>query len=69
MELEVDFSQLFINVAVNSKANNCKPKIHISIFLFLSQAATNDEKHIYRLHSAHIKTRAGLKIKLLVEHY
>lgn len=62
MELEVDFSQLFINVAVNIKANNCKAKIHISIFLFLSQAAVNDEKHIYHLHSAHIKRELALKL-------
>lgn len=59
MELEVDFSQLFINVAINIKANNCKPRIHISIFLFLSWAALNDEqrpsKVKYRLHSARIK--------------
>lgn len=42
--LKLTFLGLLINVAINMKANSCKLKIHVSIFLYLSQAALNDEQ-------------------------
>ncbi len=47
--LKLTFFNLVINVAINIKAKDYKLKIHISISLFLSQAALNDEQCLSKI--------------------